>query len=173
MAKSHQTSAAWHFMSLMPRRVITILAGVTDPRHQCHCVIMAMGTHWYPAVLRQWLGAAQEQPQCKHCGVYIWLSVSHTPTAGDLSGVTSKGAGSFSLQQFSMRTDGCQVASLPASGRKSLSFDGEVGHTAQDSLQSTPSAIWIVTCNNICPRRAYLWCMRVRSREELPLGSET
>lgn len=101
----------------MPRRVITVLAGVTDPHHQCHCVTMAMGMHWYLALLSQWLGAVQEQTQCKHSGVCRWLLVSYVPTARDLSlGVLSEAA-SFPWGQFSMRAEGCQTAALPAPER--------------------------------------------------------
>lgn len=43
----------------MPRRGVSLWAGVTDPWHQCHFVIMAVCRHWYSAVPSQWLGAAR------------------------------------------------------------------------------------------------------------------
>lgn len=71
----------------MLRRGVTILEGVTDPGHQCHCVTMAMNMHWHTAILSEGLGAAQEQPQCKYKGECKSPWPVLLPTAGDLSGV--------------------------------------------------------------------------------------
>ena len=81
----------------MPGEGVTILAGLTEPGHQCPCVSMTMGMHWYPTVLSQWMGAAQQYPQSKDSGGYRWLSGSYAPTARDLCG-GNLGNGSSFLQ---------------------------------------------------------------------------
>ena len=70
----------------MPEGGDTIPAGLIDPHHECHCMSVAVGMHWYPPVISQWMGAAQLHPQSKDSGGYRGLSGSYAPTAGGLSG---------------------------------------------------------------------------------------
>ena len=70
----------------MPERGVTILAGLINPGHECHCVSVAVGMHWYLLVISPWMGAAQQHPQSKDGSGYRWLSGSCAPTAGDLRG---------------------------------------------------------------------------------------
>lgn len=45
----------------MPERGNTILAGLIDRGHECHCVSMAVGMHCYPTVFSPRMGAASSE----------------------------------------------------------------------------------------------------------------
>lgn len=103
---------------LMARRGFTILGGVSDPGHQCHCVTMATGMHW----LLLFSVSGWEQLRSNHSAntvVNANIKRSERVLLGE--------AASFHWWVFARRPECCQMAALPAP-------DGASGQWAQHTL---------------------------------------